>query len=144
MKLDKTTRQNLQIALEKLPDVIKGFDMSSYGCMDAMSETSECGTIGCLLGWCALVFELEESDLYKGKFCYMTFCPRVFPSLYKYTAVNNFWKFLFSADWVLFDNTKEGALARIKYLLDRNLSDNFRFMYQDFKEGWHLKATAMD
>ena len=107
------------------------FDMSKF--MDS------CGTVGCVLGWSATFKGLEpidseyvyDDDDDEGRFSYYRYSVRVFetnPSQ---------WHWCFSHRWASVDNTVEGAIKRINYLIDNDgAPENFWCVYQ-FKDEYN-------
>jgi len=92
------------------------FDMRWYRSSDIEPNISfyskeNCGTVGCALGWAPFVPGLEAigSD----------YSLRVFG-----TFSGGIWDFVFSGGWSEFDNTIEGVVSRIVYLIEGG--DDFR------------------
>lgn len=78
-----------------------------------------CGTVGCVLGWSPFVKGLEpiEDDYVRsfGKHVdFLAYSDRVF----NIEAGSNIWNFLFSANWKSINNTTEGAINRLTYVID--------------------------
>jgi hypothetical protein len=68
-----------------------------------------CGTVGCILGWCPFIPEFSN---YKStSFGFLT------EELLDIEHLSNKWNFLFSGEWVDYDNTIEGAIARIDIVI---------------------------
>jgi len=105
------------------------FDMSRFRrvqdsphTIDFISKT-DCGTIGCALGWCPFIEGLEplseeindkhpEAAKENPILDWRAYCLRVIGTG---TGSLN-WNFLFSGSWDSFDNTPNGAAGRLRYL----------------------------
>ena len=84
---------------------------------------SDCGSVGCGLGWAPFVKGLEPieerdyhprtsgDDVFGGHLNFEAYSTRLF----KLTDAE--WDFLFTNEWSEFDDTVEGAVDRIKYLI---------------------------
>lgn len=95
------------------------FDMSVY-CVsdddDVLPIKHNCGTIGCAAGH-------GPSAGLKGKRGedWGEYCERVFGISQNEDA----WKWCFDCRWELADNTPEGAAARIRWMLEKGVPNNF-------------------
>lgn len=78
------------------------------------NSKADCGTVGCLLGWSPFCFEPTEDDYCKCMTCliWFTYCKRIFD-----LDICNKWHFLFSEFWGNYDNTLQGAIKRIDFLV---------------------------
>ena len=90
---------------------------------------SECGTVGCALGWAPFVPGLEillEKEVLLG-----STTDHVLFSKYSYRVFgldggSNEWNFLFASDWRELDNTPIGFVRRVYALIDGlDTSDSF-------------------
>ncbi len=142
------TRENLEILRDYLIDnydhVSKHFDMRNYRSVynkdyqmivgKGFKSINDCGTHGCLAGW--LPFALQKKNklhdydtfLNLGPF-WSAFVTDVLPSSdgEKFTDNDILFEFLFDEDWVRFDNTLDGAIARIEVVLN----NDFTYREQD-------------
>ena len=88
----------------------------------------DCGTVGCFLGWSPLIkcLEAERIDFmtFTGSLDFDEYCSRTF----NIDSNSLCYNFLFSGNWCYFDNTPEGALAR----LDVVLSGDFKYLDKHF------------
>jgi len=95
------------------------FDMEYYrknkdGVEVEFSSIHDCGTVGCLMGWAPFVEGLEFNetrtwtDYVSQKFGFNH------DTDHEYVYV---FEFLFASGWKYFDNTPEGALARLDVFL---------------------------
>lgn len=121
----------------------KMFNMQSYrenseGDSVTFRSKTDCGTVGCALGYAPLVNGLEaiaeEFIIGMNHSNYLDFsdyCKRVL-GICNYKDKS--WEFLFASQWVGFDNTPEGAAARIKYLVDGNSLRGFNADFLDYDE----------
>lgn len=96
----------------------KQFNMYYY-----LREEPECGTVGCLLGYSPAAIDYEK-DIIEFSTSWNT----------SYTDSASYWyslwsgtinyMFLFSGEWAKIDNTRSGALNRIKHVI---LHDDFDY-----------------
>ena len=93
-------------------------------------DRSDCGSIGCALGWAPFVEGLESQteDLHYnreyGCWCvhFDKYCERVF-GLYIFHPE---WEWCFSPRWKDVDNTPKGAARRIEYLVRHGVPEGWR------------------
>lgn len=143
--MENLNRENLKIAIEGLKslNISKGqFDMNFFGGIDIYDEKSArkkvkntCNTVACAVGWCPFIEELSPiaSDFNRrGFFCYNTYTKRIFGDI-----GCMLWQFMFEDAWYAYDNTLEGAIARMQYVYDGKYTDEWG--YEDFKQGWYKK-----
>jgi len=100
-------------------DFRRGFEV--FSSCDFVSK-KDCGTVGCLLGWAPMIKGLE-CDLQdfgksyigeaKNYLIWSSYCDRVL----SIGTDSGLWDFLFSHEWANFDNTPEGAVARMDVVL---------------------------
>jgi len=83
-------------------------------------DKNNCGTVGCVLGWAPMIKGLEYKLKDFGKYyqnsnelSFNAYCERVF----NIDSNSNLWDFLFDGDWTDYDNTPEGAVARMDLIL---------------------------
>jgi hypothetical protein len=127
---------NLKLARQGFIDnydrIAPHFDMEYFrsdelGEFCVFKSKSDCGAIGCALGWCPLmgIPELEpiESDCiaYDGSLDFLDYSERVF-GLY---ADSDEWDFLFDGDWMDMSfkkqkNTLDDFMARLDYFIENN------------------------
>ena len=110
------------------------FNMDSYrmhengACTQFYSKT-ECGTVGCALGWSPLIEGLEFTDaeynVNSKDYSFYNYCDRVFNLDDNSNYRSPQWDFLFSAEWTKFDNTPKGAANRIKFLVSEGVPSDF-------------------
>ena len=93
-----------------------------------------CGTVGCLMGWAPFIKGFEPCLYYDDPFqiMHLDFMSYVY-KIFNFDLITNqeyshVYKFLFSSEWKDFDNTPEGALAR----LDVFLAGDFKYLDKDF------------
>ena len=84
------------------------FNMERYrsgeGNLEFLNKKNR-GTLGCILGWCPFIPKFSN---YKSeRFNYLA------EELFEINVLSPVWSFLFSSDWVDYDNTIEGAIARL-------------------------------
>lgn len=75
-----------------------------------------CGTVACALGHAPLLFPPEKDE------SWATYSLRVFGLKEHHDE----WLWVFGPAWAHTDNTKEGAVARIEWLIDKGLPANWR------------------
>ena len=106
------------------------FDMDSYrinkdGSSATFRSIHDCGTVGCFLGWAPFIKGLERTDAPGwSAYSYEKFR---FP-YGRNLEFDDVFQFLFASNWKFFDNTPEGALAR----LDVFLAGDFKYKDEDF------------
>ena len=130
----ETTIKNLRLLQAHIKDKVtdKQFNMISYRNSTFYSKDN-CGTVGCAMGWAPFVKGLEtlESDFHAdGSLNYGIYHNRIFKA-----DTDDLWSFLFCPDWSKHDNTREGFVKRVDYLIERGLEVGW-FSYRYFKEGW--------
>jgi len=112
------------------------FDMKRYrsnkdGCRAAFKSINDCGTVGCLLGLAPFIEGLETKEIYFSKVTrnlyFDDYYLRVFGIKVHYDDL--VFGFLFSGEWEYYDNTPEGALARLDVLL----AGDFKYLDEHFK-----------
>jgi len=90
----------------------------------------KCGTVGCLMGWAPFIegLETQKKDFSEitGNLYFDEYHLRVFGI--KGDLDDLVFGFLFGGDWAHFDNTPEGALAR----LDVFLAEDFKYLDEHF------------
>jgi hypothetical protein len=101
----------------------KAFDMNHYRSegshvCEFVSETN-CGTVGCALGWAPVtgikaLAALEEDYFNPRELSFRWYCDRVFEL--KHSSM--YWDWCFSDEWADTDNTPKGSAIRIMYLLN--------------------------
>ena len=105
----------------------KAFDMKDYrstesSSCDFVSDTN-CGTVGCALGWAPATgikaLAALEEDYYKyghspRTLSFSMYCDRVF----ELKTCSAYWDWCFADEWVDGDNTPKGSAIRIMYLLN--------------------------
>jgi len=105
--------------LEKVTD--DQFNMESFRSIGGgdpcdFKSKNDCGTIGCALGWAPFVKGLEvvegDFDCF-GELCFYVYSKRVFGVI-----KTPQWGFLFNGCWCDADNTREGFVKRVIYLLE--------------------------
>ena len=130
--------------LKKLRDFIatkitdEQFDMTHYrakigeqgsltkkGCHLHEVIDPPCGTVGCMLGWAPAMggdFRPIETEFTgpRSTLAFFIYCRRVFG----FSPEQKVWRFLFGGNWAEIDNTREGAVSRIDYIL-KNPAPNF-------------------
>ena len=103
-------KKNLKLLVEGLKTLEPNqFDMDQY--------INDCGTVRCMVGWATTFKGLEpiddDYDDYDGV-DYDSYSDRVFETN------SDQWKWCFSGRWVDTDNTVEGAIKRIEYLIEND------------------------
>lgn len=88
-----------------------------------------CGTIGCALGWGPWVKGLEVKAIDLHNLAEAVSWSRYSSRVLGVSFSDNEWDFMFSGSWVHVDNTVEGAIARIKYIIrHKGLEESLTFM----------------
>lgn len=110
------------------------FDMKFYrsdkGKNIAYYNSTDCGTIGCLIGYAPECIPTIEDDYYaSGKLHFYKYGNRIFSDI-RYQACY----FLFSSIWKEKDNTLQGTIARIKYFLDNPEKDYINWFHIDYNK----------
>ena len=123
---------------------IKEFDMNDYGGLDSLKQEDihQCKTCACFIGWMPVHtrFTPVKSDFDRvGRFYYDDYSIRVFNMGYDSNKDSSIWSFLFSSLWSSADKTFEGAMKRLKYVIDGKYKSDWN--YEDFQEGWEYPAT---
>ena len=123
--------------LLKLAEGIEGIDQEffnmrdfrSHGChYTPLRSVSDCGTVGCAMGWAPFIEGLEiksedlidnhdtkETELGFGKYG---------NRILGIPCGSPIWEWLFSGDWSKIDNTPTGVSLRIQEFLLNGLPDN--------------------
>ncbi len=120
-------KKNLKLLVKGLKTLTQDqFDMDYY--------MNECGTVGCVVGWATTFKGLEvidsDYDDYGYRIKYYSYSKRLFDL----TSNKPEWYWCFSSKWAYVDNTIEGAIKRINYLIDNDgAPENFKNVYQ-FKD----------
>lgn len=135
--MNRDNLAHLATYLEALPADYQHFDMSMY--MNGDDETEyalgnapllHCGTVACACGHGpAAGMPLLPSEIRWNIGDWGAYTERVF----ELTAAED--DFLFAGFWESFDNTHQGAAARIRYLLDNGAPDAFNYdpsVYQEY------------
>lgn len=94
---------------------------------------SDCGTVGCAVGWAPFVKGLEpiKTDfLTTARLSFYKYGHRVFRLL----GSSDRWDWCFHPGWSPIDNSPKGAAARIRYLVNNGLP-------KDWKEQMEGKAS---
>jgi hypothetical protein len=131
------TKKNLKILLLHLVKnydrINNHFDMKYYrsneGKNTAYYNSTDCGTVGCLLGFVPECIPVVESDYNSKKLYFYGYATRVFKSL-----TDEQCDFLFSSQWKEKDNTLQGAIARLKYFLDNSFFDYSDYLNINYTE----------
>jgi len=100
---------------------------------------NDCGTIGCALGWAPFTKGLEvvEDDFIESyitdyeHLSFHNYSKRIFGSYH-----GDIWDFIFSGDWYVVDNSREGFVKRVIYFLDhpyRKIDENKIYDYCLFR-----------
>lgn len=135
---DEINIENLKVyynwCLDNLLELpAKAFDMKYYtnGDLEAKDPENLCGTSCCLLGHAPKFFGVDENDFHHNscqEFDYLYFSKRVFGV---YWDLSERLDFVFSSDWSAIDNSVEGALKRLKYVLDGGKVPTNAFEFTD-------------
>lgn len=87
---------------------------------EAVQLPHECNTTGCALGWAVTLFRpLGYEDWY-------AYAERIFGVIGVPGQSEPTYRWLFHYRWEQRDNTPRGAAARIRYLLDHGLPEDWR------------------
>ena len=85
-------------------------------------DLTDCGTVGCALGWGPFIKGLKPIVVYEGQrlitfgsYCREYFCDNS----------SGYWYWCFSQDWRDADNTAFGAALRIRELVENGLPSNW-------------------
>lgn len=92
------------------------------GCSTSFISKTDCGTVGCLLGWAPTVDGLEpvKEDYmtsYEELGRILNF-PRYSKRVFGINLQTSLGDFLFSSAWTGINNTAEGAVKRLTYIID--------------------------
>jgi len=91
----------------------------------------DCGTVGCFLGWAPFIEGLETKEIdfsnVTRNLYFDDYHLRVFGIKGNFDDL--VFGFLFSGEWEYYDNTPEGALARLDVLL----AGDFKYLDEHFK-----------
>jgi len=107
---------------EKLPG---NFEMSVFDNLDSPNDEYTCNTIACSAGWLPFTLNIDKSILpiINGEIDYNVITSKYLGlSYFKYEEQ---WRFCFSLDWGIFDNTAKGAGKRMQYLYEVGLPSNW-------------------
>ena len=156
-EIKKLTIKNLRLLRDYIDTQVtdEQFDMKYFRTNDKKNKGLEyyskdnCGTVGCALGWAPLVKGLEPVDsdfdyiidVEQSSLDFHEYSYRVFPELMASQAYNCYsWQFVFSTEWNDVDNTRQGFIKRVNYLLEKDLKledfDATDDDFGDFVEGW--------
>ena len=93
----------------------------------------DCGTVGCFLGWAPFIEGLETKEIdfsnVTRNLYFDDYHLRVFGIKGNFDDL--VFSFLFTGEWEHYDNTPEGALARLDVLL----AGDFKYLDEQFNEG---------
>jgi len=97
------------------------FRSSGEECDVKFYSKEDCGTVGCALGWSPFVKGLEvvEDDFIEifagfNRLVFYEYSERVFGI----DCSEDCWKFIFHSLWYEIDNTREGFVKRVLYLIE--------------------------
>jgi len=140
--MKKENKENLvklaKFVLSEVSD--EQFDMSfcrgDKGLKKIFKSITDCGTVGCALGWAPFVKGLEavegdfiESETHDSKrLSFYYYKERVFGNSY---FINISWGFIFGCGWSEIDNTREGFVKRVVYFLKGG--KNFELTTNNYK-----------
>lgn len=96
-----------------------------------------CGTIGCALGWGPFCKGLEMVKEDFNSLWYMSwnkYCMRVLDI----DVDSALWSFLFTGDWEIFDDSKGGAVSRLRYAVAKDGDLSSLACFDDFDLSYEL------
>lgn len=106
-------KENLQLMADHIKTIDPElFDMDIYRRGD--TEFAECNSIGCVIRHCAVLEEGELPRLPNGGIDFSHWS-------YKFTGLHTMdveWEWCFGSSWSQHDNSIEGAVNRIEYLVN--------------------------
>lgn len=120
----------------------EAFDMEQFSNGDTWSKNVDviCGSVACALGYAPRCFGIKSEDYCKenGEFSYSTFCERIFGgSWFKDAPL----AFIFDGSWADIDNTLEGALKRMKLVV--NNGEDYDYSCWDKEVYEHVALTRL-
>ena len=104
----KILRNWLEAGNIKQEQFSMGLYRSGENILPYMNEDN-CGTVGCLLGWCPFIPEFSNYESVSFGFLAEEF--------FEITFRGDAWEFIFSEEWADHDNTLEGAIARLDVVI---------------------------
>lgn len=119
-------------------EISKHFNMISYrrnedGIPVDYIDGSNCGTIGCVLGWAPFVEGLEPDEdefrHYDNKESALDFKKYSY-NKFGHDIKNGIWSFLFSPQWRWENNTVEGAIDRLNFVITALLENKELKMHE--------------
>ncbi len=126
--------------------LVKGLKTLNPSQFDMGDFMNDCKTVGCVVGWSATFKGLEPIDSnnyhfanYYGYDYYYDYSKRLFK------LDHSQWEWCFSGDWKDIDNTIEGAIKRIYYLVENgDAPENFENAYyfeDEYRKIFYSKAV---
>lgn len=97
------------------------FDMESY--RQGQSQTPECNSVGCVIGHTTAIDRENVIKNYTTKNGDIMF--RAW-SYYYFELTDEEWSWCFGGIWGTTDNTVKGAAARMRYLANNGLPENWK------------------
>lgn len=121
-------RKNLEILRDNIMMVPQElFNMATYrGEPDdeihdysEFKSKSDCGTLGCALGWCPFIegLDVKTGDFNKEGLSFYLYGDRLFG----FEKNDRLFDWIFDMGWKQVDNTPLGVSLRIQYLFDHNM-----------------------
>lgn len=133
---DKKTLLKVADFIEKLPQ--EKFHMGKYRCNKNHNwlrnnsgsfqyefDRNNCGTVGCILGWCPFIEGLEPMLSDYEKMRGFPFWERYSDRIFDFTTQDDIWDYLFHSDWELVDDTPIGAAKRLRYIVEFGLPETW-------------------
>lgn len=115
-----------------------GFYRSHEGSIKYFVNVNDCGTCGCCLGWGPFVPGLEviEDDFkIDDLLSFYHYGQRIF----ELTAYQH--NFIFDGSWARIDNSVEGAVKRVRYLINNPELEDIKLEDTDLDE-WHYPSEV--
>jgi len=106
--------------LKNVPRKLFSMEMFRY-CDNSGDMIPECNSVGCIIGHCVILDEWEEVPKVFGVIDFLQWSE-------KFTGILSLspeWHWCFSGKWSTVDNTVDGAIARIIWLLENGLPENW-------------------
>jgi len=105
----------------------RGFNMDIYiADADEYTKTNICGSAACSLGYAPETLNMSMEEINQFRHWIGIDFNEIGEKYFGISNSNDPWDFLFSADWYPIDNSIEGAIARISFVLDNQIiSSNY-------------------
>lgn len=152
--------ENIKKAMEYIKIIpAEKFDMHSF--RDSMEVTQECGTVGCIVGWCTILdtsanfkrFIVDDGDdepyidykVWSYDFFGLSTVANIgLPNydIYSVFETQNIWNYLFSSWWG--DNPETNTIDHAIYRFKRLLNDPYYIKKSNFSDLYSYECQKLN